>query len=222
MAGDPLKKVQSGEQLRIPAEAYNAFVDAVRSTRSQHTLGAEAQGALRQTTVAKVKNNTGANRERFSILALDAPIVAPSANEQEFLRQTTFSGVLPATGYEGRFGVLLEPLAPGKIGLAAVAGVMPVKLFLNGPVIYDHAEIWPGSSEVLHNVPHGSARLLWVEPSGGLVRWAVVRIDDGDYEAHVLVTSNIPDAGGMFPGLVQRYVGGGWVTLFPCKAMDIN
>ena len=39
---------------------------------------------------------------------------------------------------------------------------MPVKLFLNGSVIYDHAEIWPGSSEVLHNVPHRSARVLWV------------------------------------------------------------
>jgi hypothetical protein len=222
MAGDPLKKVQAGEQLRIPAEAYNAFVDAVRSTRSQQTLGADAQGFLRQTTLAKVKNLSGANRERFSILALDGPIIAPEANETEFLRQTTFGVVLPAAGHEGRFAVLLEPLGPEKIGVAAVAGVVPVKLFVNPLTLYDHAEIWPGSSEVLHNVPHGSARVLWVEPTGEMVRWAVVRIDDGDYEAHVLVTSNIPDGSGMFPGLVQKYVGGAWVTLFPCKAVDVN
>jgi len=30
MPGDPLKKVQAGQRLEVPAEAWNAFLDAVR------------------------------------------------------------------------------------------------------------------------------------------------------------------------------------------------
>lgn len=43
MAGDPLKKVQAGDRLNIPAEAYNAFIDAARASRSQQLLGADAR-----------------------------------------------------------------------------------------------------------------------------------------------------------------------------------
>jgi hypothetical protein len=64
--------------------------------------------------------------------------------------------------------------------------------------------------------------VLWIEPGAGFQRWAVIRLDDSDFEAHVFVTSNMADASGMYPALVQRYVGGAWVTLFPCKAVDIN
>jgi hypothetical protein len=222
MAGDPLKKVQPGDQLRIPAEAYNAFVDAVRFTRSQQTLGTNAEQFARQTTLAKVRNQTGGSLERFSILGLSQPIVAPSQNEAEFLRQPTFDGVVPTSGYEGRFGVLLEPLAASKIGVAAVAGVVPVRLAVNPTTLYEHAEILVGTTYLLQNVPHGSARVLWIEPGEGFQRWAAIRLDDGDFEAHVFVTSNIADAAGMYPALVQRYVDGAWITLFPCKAVDIN
>jgi hypothetical protein len=222
MAGDPLKKVQSGEQLRIPAEAYNAFIDAARSVRSQQALGGDAQEFARQTTLAKVRNATGASRERFAIVGLAQPIVAPADNEAEFLRQPTFEAVTPVDGYEGRFGVLLEPLGVGKIGVAAVAGVVPVRMLVAPGIQYDHAEILSGTTFLLHNVPHGSARVLWIEPGIGFLRWAVIRIDDGDYEAHVFVTSNIADSGGFYPAVVQRYMGGAWVTLFECKAIDIN
>lgn len=204
MAGDLLKKVQSGEQLRIPAEAYNAFVDATRATRSQQALGADAQQFARQTTIAKVRNNTVSNRERFSIVSLSQPIIAPADNEAEFLRQPTFYGVVPADGYEGRFGVLLEPVPVGKIGVAAVAGDVPVGMLVSPGVQYDHAEILAGTTFLLRNVPYGSARVLWIEPDDGFLRWAVIRLDDGDFEAHVFVTSNIADSGGFYPALVQR------------------
>jgi hypothetical protein len=176
MAGDPLKKVQSGEPLHIPAAAYNAFIDAARLVRAQQSPGADVQSFARQTTLAKVKNTTGAALARFSVLALDSPIVLPASNEEEFLRQTTFVGVTPTAGDEGRFAVLLEPLANGKIGWAAVGGVVPVKLAVEGASLYDHAEISPGTCTELANVADGSAQVLWVEPTGGAVRWAVVRL----------------------------------------------
>jgi hypothetical protein len=55
-------------------------------------------------------------------------------------------------------------------------------------------------------------------------RWAVVRLDDGDFQAHVLITSNVPDDDGYYPGVVQRYDVDTktWQTLFECKVVDIN
>jgi hypothetical protein len=84
--------------------------------------------------------------------------------------------VTPTAGDEGRFAVLLEPLANGKIGWAAVGGVVPVKLAVEGASLYDHAEISPGTCTELANVADGSAQVLWAEPTGGAVRWAVVRL----------------------------------------------
>lgn len=222
MAGDPLKKVQSGDQLRIPAEAYNAFIDAVRATRGQQALGAEADSLVRQTTLAKVRNLTGSDRERFAIIGLSQPIVMPSVNESEFLRQPTFDAVIPAGGYEGRFGVLLEPVPAGKIGMAAIAGFVPVRMLVNPTAIYDHAEMLSGTTYMVQNVPHGSARVVWIDPFGGPVRWAMVRLDDGDREAVVFITSNMPGADGLYPGIVQRYVAGVWVTQYACKVKDLN
>lgn len=179
MAGDPLKKVQSGDPLRIPAEAYNAFIDAARLVRAAQPLPSESPPFTRQPTLAKVKNTTGSALARFAVLALDGPLITPSANEPEFLRQTTFVGVTPAAGDEGRFAVLLEPLAANKIGWGAIGGVVPVQLAIDPPTIHDRAEIVAGSSAQLANVPDGSAQVLWVEPTGGTTRWAVVRLSAG-------------------------------------------
>lgn len=179
MAGDPLKKVQSGDRLNIPAEAYNAFIDAARATRGQQVLGADAQEFTRQTTLAKVRNLTGANRDRFSVVGLNQPIVLPADNAAEFLRQTTFDGVTPASGYEDRFGVLLEPLATNKIGLAAVAGVVPMRVHFTA-TNHEYAAINSGDATKLKSAGSGWARILWHEdfPVGpdppNVTLWALV------------------------------------------------
>lgn len=162
MAGDPLKKVQPGERLNIPAEAYNAFIDAARATRGQQALGSEADAFSRQTPLAKVRNLTGANRERFSVVGLSQPIIPPADNLAEFLRQTTFDGVMPSSGYEHRFGILLEPLAANKIGLAALAGVVPVRVHFTSDD-HKYAVIKNGDATRLKSAPSGEARILWHE-----------------------------------------------------------
>lgn len=162
MAGDPLKKVHSGEPLEIHAEAYNAFLDAARLARSQQSVGGDSQEFARNTTLAKVRNLTGASRTRFSVVGLSKPIVIPADNEAEFLRQTTFDGVTPTSTHENRFAVLLEPLAPNKIGAAAVAGVLPLKVHFTS---YDHqcATIKAGDATQLASAASGPARILWHE-----------------------------------------------------------
>jgi hypothetical protein len=201
------------------------FLDAARAVREHKQFGTEASQFFRQSGIVKVKNASGADRGRFAVLGLTEPIILPADNPAEFKRQVTFEGVVPAKNvHKGKFAVLLEPVADGKIGLAVVAGVVPVRLQVDPAKLYDCAEIIDGNTLALVNLPHGSARVLWVEATGSTERWAVVRLDDGDHQPHVLITGNVPDADGYYPGEVQRYdvETKTWQTLFPCKVLDIN
>jgi hypothetical protein len=220
--GDAFKKVQTGQRLTIPAEAYNAFIDTALAARGRQQFGADASPFFRQSGIAKVKNLTGAHRERFAIVGLGNPLILPSENEEEFKRQIAFDGLPPSQS--GRLAILLEPIPAGKIGLAVVAGVVPVRLLVNPAQLYDFADIMTGNTHALRNVPAGSARVLWVDGSGSTERWAIVRLEGADYQAHVFILSNVPDAAGFFPGVVQRYdvATASWQTLYPCKVLDIN
>ena len=224
MPGDPLKKVQAGERLEITAEAWNAFLDAVRWVRQQqHSRDQEAGAEFRQTGIVKVRNQSGADRERFDILGVADPIIQPADNAQEFKNRVALEGVVPTMEHRGRFLILLEPLKAGAIGRGIIAGVTLARLLVTSQ-LYEFAQVIPGNTHALENVPAGSARVLWIESSGSSERWAVVRLDDGDYEAHVLITSNVPDDEGYYDGVVQRYdiPTKSWQSLFPCKVLDIN
>ena len=77
-------------------------------------------GVGRQASVILVKNTSGQDQDRFAVLGIDAPIIAPGAdgNEEEFKRQVALSCVTPTAEHAGRFVVLQEPLADGAIGRA--------------------------------------------------------------------------------------------------------
>lgn len=215
---DAFKKVSAGTALDIPAVAYNAMLDAAVAHRKQQVQGAEAIPAIRNSGIVKVKNTSGGPLSRFQVVGLGDPIVSPTDNAQEFERQVTFNGVLPTS--EGRYGVLVEPLDENAVGSAVVAGVVAVRMAI-GSTTYEFAQV-AGTHDYLANVPHGSARVLWMEDGVAPVRWTVVRIDDGDFEAVVLITSNIPDEEGLYPGIVERYVGGSWISQYACKVKDLN
>ena len=91
--GDPLKKVQRGNRLEIPAEAYNAFIDAARQQRaSQHDVLREAGAEFRQAGIIKVRNTSSDDLARFAVLALTEPIVTPSDKLQQFKNQVNLEG----------------------------------------------------------------------------------------------------------------------------------
>jgi hypothetical protein len=169
-----------------------------------------------------VLTQTGSDLDRFSIVALGAPIITPAANLKEFKRQTSFQGLVPGAASGSRFGVLLEPLKNNTIGTAAVAGCVIVRISV-GVAAYNCAETIVGQNGYLRSVPHGPASVLWIEPSGE-VRWAVIRFDDANYEEIVFITSNIPDGNGYYPGVVQKFdvATKSWNTAFDCKVVDAN
>ena len=86
------------------------------------------------------------------------------------------SCVTPEAGvHEGQFVILLEPLASGAVGRAAVAGVVVTRVNVPDEA-YSQADIADGVTGSLLAVESGgSAAILW-RAGGTGVQWAVVRL----------------------------------------------
>ena len=126
--GDPLKKVQAGQRLEIPADAYNAFVDAARAERSRrHDVAQDAHGESRQTGIVRVRNI----RARIWIATASWHCVTRSSVPPTTSRNSrTGSASMakhPRSARRERFAILLDPLAAADRP-RIVAGVTPVRV----------------------------------------------------------------------------------------------
>ena len=174
---DPFKKVQPGQQVRIPAEAYNSFIDAARFVRQRHNGFQQTGDIFRQTGIVKVRNDSGADRARFDVLGIDSPVITPTVNLQAFKNDVALVGVVPAQAvHSGRFVILLEPLAAGAIGRGFCAGVCPARVQVDD-IDQLYCDVEDGDPTRLRAGYSGPARILWKETGTGL-KWAVVRIND--------------------------------------------
>lgn len=211
MPGDPFKPVSVGQRLEIPAAAYNAFLDAARFARGrQHETDRDPDAFFRQTGIVKVRNATGFALPRFSVLALAEPIIGPQDDLAEFQTRATFEGIVPEDPpVWGRFAVLLDPLDGDAIGRGIVAGVTPVKLYVDPDRLYEFAEVAAGSTGSLRNLLAGSARVLWVDETGSSERWAIVRLGDGEDHVRFQLTAALARCGSAEANLVV-YRDGKW------------
>jgi hypothetical protein len=202
---DALKKVQSGQKLQIPARAYNAFIDAAVDYRRRTAhIGQKSEPTTRQASIVLVRNDSGSNRSRLAVLGIDAPIIDPATNDNEFKNRVALSCVAPAADtHEGKFVILAEPIAAGKIGRAYAAGVCPVQVDVDEDCEYAAAEIADGDTASLTASDDGSATILW-RAGGTGVQWAVVRLGGGRSEQV------------MFGKPTSEWTGGSTITLDPC------
>jgi len=164
-----IQKVQPGQRMQIPAAAYNAFVDAANSTKSALLRGGQDVSNLGAGAVL-VKNATGADLGRFSIVGIDGPVISPADNLTEFQNRIVLSGVGP---YPGQFAVLLEPLKAGAIGRACVSGECICKVNVTDAG-HHFAEATTDPTRI-ESAASGSAAILYKEGGTG-EKWAVVRL----------------------------------------------
>ena len=161
-----------GKLFPFDASDHNAMLDAALMVRRGERPFPELPIEPRNVSLCLVRNDSGADRDQFAVLGLNGPIITAADDLAEFKSLVTFKGITPVAGtHEGKYCVLLEPLASGKIGSAAIAGVVPVRLT---GTQQDWAEIANGVT-TLASGSSGSARVLYQE-SGTSQRWALVRI----------------------------------------------
>jgi len=207
--GDIFKKVRTGDPLVIPAGAYNAFIDAAEDCRHrQRNYLQEARAAVRQDGVVLVKNNSGADRQRFEVLGIDGPLYSPTDNPDAFKNTVVLKGIIPTeAAHQGRFVVLLEPVAAGALGRAKISGVCPAQIYI---VSEGHAcaDVENNQPARLRSCNAGAAAILWKE-SGTGVKWAIVRWGTAGSLAVYGWYSNHA-AAGQYNCRLQSWVNGAW------------
>ncbi len=180
--GDPLGRLSPGQPLPRSARAWNSILGMARAHRR---FGADLAGRALTTArsghLVRVANDSGGDVGRFGVLGIAGPIFDPGTELDAFLREVVLSGATPTADHAGKFAILLEPAADGRIARAFVSGVTPVRLDVLDPADAC-AEVEPGETGQLVSAGSGSAQVLWKESDEGAYegdgtgpQWALVR-----------------------------------------------
>lgn len=194
--GTPLQKVRPGDPLSIPAATYNALIDTTLEwRRAQMKTQRDPLQRFAQTGVILVRNRSGADRERFDILGIDEPIIAPEDDEDAFKNRVAVDGIVPTTEHAARFVVLLAQLAKDAIGPAVADGITVARVKMTAETD-TFAEAESGHADYLKCSTSGSAGILWVDSAEdpGL---GIIRVGSAGGSAAGLryaVVSSVPDA----------------------------
>lgn len=167
----PIKGQLSARALNRAQEA----ADIVLGQRVNGTADGPSAGPAPYTPILTKNNTTGPVR-RWGVLSVAGVVFTPSGATgnatQQFQDQPVLSGGLPTGG--SSFVVAVEPIAAGKIGRCAVAGVVQAKI----NVVSESdtfATAKDGDLTQLTSSSSGEATILWKESGTGSGKWALVR-----------------------------------------------
>jgi hypothetical protein len=167
---------------QISARAWNRAQDAadiVLGDRYGQAGEPQTDGPKPYTPIL-ARNSTTGVVNRWGVLSVAGVVFTPSGATgnatQQFQDQPVLSGGLPTGG--SSFVVAVEPIAAGKIGRVAVAGVVQAKI----NVVSESdtfATAKDGDLTQLTSAASGDAQILWKESGTGASKWAIVRFGAG-------------------------------------------
>jgi len=202
-----LKKVSPGDPLRIPASTFNLFVDAAKDFQNrQQQIRRKNTRDVHDSNIVLIKNNSGADRDRFDVLGIDGVLFTPTDNIEQFKNQVILQGVTPTTAsHQGKFVILLEPIHSGKIGRAWINGTCPAHINVSAETD-SYADVKDSDPASLQSSSEGLARIVWKE-SGTGVKWGVVTVG---------TPSQAQSPNILFGKPTNAYTSGATITLDPC------
>jgi len=163
---------------QLSARAWNRAQDAadiVLGQRSDGTAAGPSDGPKPYTPIL-ARNSTTGTVNRWGVLSVAGVVFTPSGATgnatQQFQDQPVLSGGLPTGG--SSFVVAVEPIAAGKIGRVAVAGVVQAKINITD-ASHTFAAAKDGDLTQLASATNGEAQILWKESGTGTGKWAIVR-----------------------------------------------
>lgn len=183
---DAFSKVRPGEPLKIAAQAWNQVIDQV-TTRPRFDAATSAAPPIN--FQVRCRNSTSGDVPRWGVLQITGILETPTGatgtyatGPQEpgtisFLSYPGVVGVTPTSDAGARFVVTTQPIKAGEVGMAAIDGVVQVKLDVTASGD-DFAGVKPGSVQQLRTGTSGDAAVLWKEGGTG-VKWGLVRIGGG-------------------------------------------
>lgn len=169
MGKNEFRRVSSGEPLIIPAQTYNAMLDAAEAHRNRKiTLSPQNRGF--DSLFVHVANDTNRELYKFDVVGLDSPM--PTGDTGNII----FSGVIPKKKHKGKFAILQSDASPGEVVRACVHGVTFARLKHDGEKEPTSCDIIEGDTQFLKS--NGNTEVLWSEADAN-PRWAIIRIGGG-------------------------------------------
>jgi hypothetical protein len=175
--GDAFRKVRPGQSLRIPAAAYNAFIDAAADLRRRERDrggGPLAESLPRGVVLAR--NDSDEPVEPYHALAITGVLVEPGEDDQERTFQSRTPLTADVAGEDANplaLIVALQPIAPDALGPCVLTGVTPARVMMNDEADTT-CELAEGET-ILTSTPLGGVPILWKEPGTG-EKWAVIEL----------------------------------------------
>lgn len=197
-----IQKVNPGQKFKMPAEAYNAFVDAAQAHKRNLNQSVNMKSPNTRDVIT-IKNMTGETLDRFNVVGIGEPIYDPETQPIDFSEDIIFEGETPdIEEHVGKWAVLLDGCTDGDFVEAKVIGVTACKIDVDNED-YGYVEIADGEY-TLSAAASGSAQILWKE-SGTGEKWAIVRIggesgSGGGDSYPVLYMATSDEAGGKIWG----------------------
>lgn len=196
-----MDKVNVGDPLKIPAQTFNAFIDAARYVQKRQT-GAAAQQPKASGEII-IKNMTGQDVGLYDVVGLGTNVYDPDDEDHlpKIASEIILEGELPDPElHAGKWALCLERIPDGKAGRALVSGVSPARITLAN---VDHEFVDVQADEVqLKSCAAGSGRILWVQDYDGSGSgeidepnlWAVIMFPA--YDAPMLYQATADEADG--------------------------
>ena len=178
-----IRRRQTGDKLaQFTLGEVNQIIDAANLVLGDQGSGRGPGPRSAAPATVLIRNDSGADCVAYDVLGLDAPLIAPddAAGVRGFKQRIMLSGVVPTVEHVGRFAVLTEPIADGRIGRATIAGAGIAYLRID-EADHQFAEVEAGTTFGLVTTTSGTAAILWKETvtSPGDWGWAIVRIGGG-------------------------------------------
>jgi hypothetical protein len=204
MPGDPLKYVQAGQPLTLPAEAWNAFIDTTKRFRAQQQRqgNGETKPPPWPLTITLVENGTEDDLDQFAVLGINAPLIPPADDADTFAEKVRLAGVEPTEDHvgNGKFVILLEPAAAGDVALCCIAGATICKVNIVSEDD-EFADAESGTTAELLSGSAGPIQILWKEEGVGSGKWMI-----GRWGATSKATIDALIAGAVQDGSNKRWV----------------
>ena len=149
---------------RLSARDWNALADRYNAGM----LGSDnrTESPPNNPVIVLVKNNTGGDLQRRSIVGLGDSAQGVSGSAVQFKNEIVIDGETPEVGtHDTKFAVLRESIPDGLIGEAVVMGVTQVLLNVNSEND-THAMIEDGETDYLSTGSTG-VEIIWKESGTG-------------------------------------------------------
>jgi hypothetical protein len=171
---DPRQHVSPGDPISLAAEQINGL-NRLLATPAGFRGPGTGEPAVPYTWVLCRSSVTVA---RWGVLAITGLEITPAtaAGVSAFESMPIVTGATPSATTTA-WGIAVEPIAAGKVGRLAVAGVVQCKVEVTHAD--DKFATCKESASELKAGPTGEGIILWKESGTGSGKWSLVRLADG-------------------------------------------